>query len=75
VRKATRHNIPEKDFAVKSLARAQVETDIDDIEQELLILRETDSPYIVKLYEVFVDTKYLHLVMEYLPGGDVDSLL
>ena len=32
VRIATRHNIPDKKFAIKSLARSQVEIDMHEIE-------------------------------------------
>lgn len=33
------------------------------------------SDYIVKLYYSFQDADYLYLVMEYLPGGDMMTLL
>ena len=34
-----------------------------------------DSPYIVKLLEVYYDAKYLHIVMEYANGGDLEGKL
>lgn len=39
------------------------------------LLAEVDSNYIVKLYCSFQDDEYLYLIMEYLPGGDLMTLL
>ncbi|CAL4891053.1 unnamed protein product [Urochloa decumbens] len=36
---------------------------------------EVDSAYIVKLYCSFQDDEFLYLIMEYLPGGDMMTLL
>ena len=39
------------------------------------LLAEVESHYIVKLYYSFQDADYLYLIMEYLPGGDMMTLL
>lgn len=39
------------------------------------LLAEVDSNCIVKLYCSFQDEEYLYLIMEYLPGGDMMTLL
>lgn len=39
------------------------------------LLAEVDSNCIVKLYCSFQDDEYLYLIMEYLPGGDMMTLL
>lgn len=39
------------------------------------LLAEVDSAYIVKLYCSFQDVEFLYLIMEYLPGGDMMTLL
>ena len=39
------------------------------------LLAEADSAYIVKLYCSFQDDEFLYLIMEYLPGGDMMTLL
>lgn len=39
------------------------------------LLAEVDSAYIVKLYCSFQDAEFLYLIMEYLPGGDMMTLL
>ena len=42
-------------------------------ERDLLVLAK--CPWIVELKTSFQDEKYLYLVMEYLPGGDLMTLL
>lgn len=39
------------------------------------LLAEVDHHCIVKLYCSFQDSEYLYLIMEYLPGGDMMTLL
>lgn len=38
-------------------------------------LAEVDSHCIIKLYFSFLDDEYLYLIMDYLPGGDMMTLL
>ena len=39
------------------------------------ILSEADNPWVVKMYYSFQDSVNLYLIMEFLPGGDVMTLL
>ena len=39
------------------------------------ILKEINNDYVVNSYYIFKDKKYYYFVMEYLPGGDVFTLL
>jgi calcium-dependent protein kinase len=34
-------------------------------------MRELDHPYLIKLFEVYESTKYIHLVLSYLDGGEL----
>jgi serine/threonine protein kinase len=45
------------------------------MQMEREILSRMDNPFVVKLYYSFQTRDNLYLVMEYLPGGDVASLL
>lgn len=38
---------------------------------ELIILKSLNHPHIIKIYEVYEAEKYVHLVMEYLKGGEL----
>ena len=48
---------------------------VEHVKAERNLLAEVDSECIVKLYCSFQDDEYLYLVMEYLPGGDMMTLL
>lgn len=45
------------------------------IRSERDLLAASESPWVVQLYYSFQDTNYLYLILEYLPGGDMMSLL
>jgi serine/threonine kinase 38 len=45
------------------------------VRAERNLLAEVDSHCIVKLFYSFQDSEYLYLIMEYLPGGDMMTLL
>ncbi|KAG7020575.1 Serine/threonine-protein kinase 38 [Cucurbita argyrosperma subsp. argyrosperma] len=53
------------------LSRGQVE----HVRSERNLLAEVDSRCIVKLFYSFQDSEFLYLIMEYLPGGDIMTLL
>lgn len=42
---------------------------------EVIYLRKLDSPNIVKYYETYEDEKYVYLVMEYCPGGELFEII
>lgn len=48
---------------------------VEHVKAERNLLAEVDSTCIVKLYCSFQDDEYLYLIMEYLPGGDMMTLL
>jgi serine/threonine kinase 38 len=48
---------------------------VEHVRAERNLLAEVDSHCIVKLLYSFQDTEYLYLIMEYLPGGDMMTLL
>lgn len=48
---------------------------VEHVKAERNLLAEVDSAYIVKLYCSFQDDEFLYLIMEYLPGGDMMTLL
>ena len=57
--------------AVKSMIKKKVQGVQERLEREIRILFSLDHPNIIRLYEVFEDAKYVHLVTEYCSGGEL----
>ncbi|WVY91221.1 hypothetical protein V8G54_036735 [Vigna mungo] len=52
-----------------------LESLVEHVRSERNLLAEVDSRCIVKLHYSFQDSDFLYLIMEYLPGGDIMTLL
>ncbi|KAK4273031.1 hypothetical protein QN277_021504 [Acacia crassicarpa] len=64
-------------YAMKKLKKSEMlrRGQVEHVRAERNLLAEVDSNCIVKLYCSFQDDEYLYLIMEYLPGGDMMTLL
>ncbi|OMO91692.1 hypothetical protein COLO4_18161, partial [Corchorus olitorius] len=64
-------------FAMKKLKKSEMLSrgQVEHVRAERNLLAEVAGDYIVKLYYSFQDAEYLYLIMEYLPGGDMMTLL
>lgn len=64
-------------FALKAMKKSRI-TSFDQLAHLLLerqLLEKNCSQWIVGFYEAFQDERFLYLVMEYVPGGDLMELL
>lgn len=64
-------------YAMKKLKKSEMlrRGQVEHVKAERNLLAEVDSNCIVKLYCSFQDDDFLYLIMEYLPGGDMMTLL
>ncbi|PIN13219.1 NDR serine/threonine kinase [Handroanthus impetiginosus] len=64
-------------YAMKKLKKSEMVSrgQVEHVRAERNLLAEVASHCIVKLYYSFQDAEYLYLIMEYLPGGDMMTLL
>nr|CAI5818632.1 unnamed protein product [Callosobruchus analis] len=64
-------------YAMKTLRKADVlkRNQVAHVKAERDILAEADNEWVVKLYYSFQDSDILYFVMDYIPGGDLMSLL
>ncbi|KAE8665254.1 ABI1 isoform 1 [Hibiscus syriacus] len=64
-------------YAMKKLKKSEMlmKGQVEHVRAERNLLAEVASHCIVKLYYSFQDAEYLYLIMEYLPGGDMMTLL
>ncbi|KAJ2902259.1 hypothetical protein MKZ38_000800 [Zalerion maritima] len=66
-----------KIYAMKSLIKTEMfkKDQLAHVRAERDILAESDSPWVVKLYTTFQDASFLYMLMEFLPGGDLMTML
>ncbi|PMD48714.1 kinase-like protein [Hyaloscypha variabilis F] len=66
-----------KVYAMKSLIKHEMfkKDQLAHVRAERDILAESDSPWVVKLYTTFQDADFLYMLMEFLPGGDLMTML
>ncbi|KAJ7224302.1 kinase-like domain-containing protein [Mycena pura] len=66
-----------KVYAMKSLNKAEMlkRDQLAHVRAERDVLAESTSPWVVQLFYSFQDPYYLYLVMEFLPGGDLMTML
>ncbi|XP_047332496.1 serine/threonine-protein kinase tricornered-like [Impatiens glandulifera] len=64
-------------YAMKKLKKSEMlrRGQVEHVKAERNLLASVDSNCIVRLYCSFQDEEYLYLIMEYLPGGDMMTLL
>ncbi|KAI0859761.1 kinase-like domain-containing protein [Xylaria cubensis] len=64
-------------YAMKSLVKSHMVQggQLAHVRAERDILAESDSPWVVKLFTTFQDTNFLYMLMEFLPGGDLMTML
>ena len=64
-------------YALKSLVKTEMfkKDQLAHVRSERDILAESDSPWVVRLYTTFQDPTFLYMLMEFLPGGDLMTML
>ena len=48
---------------------------IKNLHDEIQILRNLDSPYIIKLHDTFKTERHFYLILDFCNGGDLEGLL
>lgn len=62
----------QREYALKSIQLGRVSAEfLDEMRNEIDILRTLDHPNIVKAYEVFETKRQIHIVMDLCAGGDL----
>eukprot|EP00002_Diphylleia_rotans_P035904 TRINITY_DN786_c1_g4_i1.p1 TRINITY_DN786_c1_g4~~TRINITY_DN786_c1_g4_i1.p1 ORF type:complete len:348 (-),score=74.82 TRINITY_DN786_c1_g4_i1:408-1451(-) len=72
-----KHKTNSKFYALKSLKKAEIVRmrQVEHIMSEKNILRQITHPFIVRLYATYQDERHLHMLFEYVVGGEFFSHL
>lgn len=75
--KLVRHKSTHQVYAMKLLSKVEMikRSDSTFFWEERHIMAHANSDWILKLHFAFQDQKYLYMVMDYMPGGDLVSLM
>lgn len=63
-----------KEFAIKSISKQAIlasSRSTSALISEISVMRKLLHPHLLKLHKVYENEKFIHLILDYLPGGDL----
>merc|ERR1711871_675343 len=60
---------------IKAIKKSKAKVPVEDIEREIIVMRQIDHPHVVRLFMWHEDPGHIYLVMEALEGGTLNDAL
>ena len=70
-----RHRDSDETVAIKVIDLEQADDEIEDIQQEISVMAQCDSPHVTKYYGSYVVGTRLYLIMEHVGGGSILDMM
>eukprot|EP00928_Gymnodinium_smaydae_P034892 TRINITY_DN2463_c0_g1_i1.p1 TRINITY_DN2463_c0_g1~~TRINITY_DN2463_c0_g1_i1.p1 ORF type:complete len:747 (-),score=143.30 TRINITY_DN2463_c0_g1_i1:53-2293(-) len=70
-----KHKATREVRVVKAVNKSRAKLPVEDIEREIMIMRQIDHPHVVRLFMWFEDETKVYLVMEALMGGTLKDVI
>jgi len=68
-------SITGEDRVVKAVKKSRVKIPLEDVEREIMVMRQVDHPHIVRLFRWYEDKKCVYLILEALKGGTLKDVV
>jgi hypothetical protein len=71
----TKRKVSGESRVVKAVRKSRIKLPLEDIEKEILIMRQVDHPHIVRMFEWYEDSGRVYLVLDLCQGGTLQEAL
>ena len=64
-------------YALKAQKKSQImkENQTEHVYSEYCVLKEINNPFLINLHDFFQDNKYIYFILDYIPGGEMFTLM
>lgn len=70
-----KHKRTQEEYVVKAVKKSRAKIPVEDIEKEIMVMRQVDHPHLVRLFDWYEDQGRVYLVLEALKGGTLKDVI
>eukprot|EP00747_Dinoflagellata_sp_TGD_P188578 gnl/TRDRNA2_/TRDRNA2_47799_c0_seq1.p1 gnl/TRDRNA2_/TRDRNA2_47799_c0~~gnl/TRDRNA2_/TRDRNA2_47799_c0_seq1.p1 ORF type:complete len:696 (+),score=165.32 gnl/TRDRNA2_/TRDRNA2_47799_c0_seq1:93-2180(+) len=70
-----KHRGSNEEWVVKSVKKSRAKLPVEEVEKEIMIMRQVDHPHVIRLHEWHEDQNNVYLVLEPLKGGTLRDVV